>query len=61
MNVQQRNLSRRGFLQWVNGALAGAGLTVGLLSFGAWQSWWLSTLWLVAALYAASDTKEPPG
>ena len=26
MNVQQGNLSRRGFLQWVNAALAGAGL-----------------------------------
>jgi exopolysaccharide production protein ExoQ len=40
-------------------ALASAALTVGMLSFGAWQSWWLSTLWLVAALYAASDVEEP--
>lgn len=25
-------------------------LTVALLSFGAWQAWWVSTLWLAAAL-----------
>lgn len=40
-------------------ALAGAALTVGMLSFGVWQSWWLSTLWLTAALYAAAGTAEP--
>jgi O-antigen ligase len=28
---------------------AAAALTVALLSFGAWQAWWLSTLWLAAA------------
>ncbi len=28
---------------------AAAALTVALLSFGAWQAWWLSTLWLGAA------------
>ena len=38
-------------------ALAGAAMTVGLLSFGVWQSWWLSTLWLVAASYAASGAE----
>jgi len=31
-------------------AYVGAGWTVGMLSFGAWQAWWLSTLWLGAAL-----------
>ena len=34
-------------------ALAAAAFTVGLLSFGIWQAWWLSTLWLVSALYVA--------
>ena len=29
---------------------AAACLTMALLSFGAWQAWWLSTLWLGAAL-----------
>jgi O-antigen ligase len=32
-------------------ALAASALTVGLLSFGVWQAWWLSTLWLVSAFY----------
>jgi exopolysaccharide production protein ExoQ len=31
-------------------AYAGAAATVALLSFGAWQAWWLSSLWLGAAL-----------
>lgn len=35
-------------------AVTAAALTVGLLSFGVWQAWWLSTLWLVSALYIAS-------
>jgi O-antigen ligase len=35
-------------------ALCGSALIVALLSFGVWQSWWQSTLWLVAALYAAN-------
>lgn len=35
-------------------ALASAALTVGMLSFGVWQSWWLSTLWLVIALGIAA-------
>lgn len=39
-------------------ALAAAGLTVGMLSFGVWQSWWLSTLWLMAALFAAAGTGD---
>jgi O-antigen ligase len=35
-------------------ALCGSALIVALLSFGIWQSWWQSTLWLVAALYIAN-------
>lgn len=35
-------------------ALLSAGLTVGLLSFGIWQEWWQSAIWLSASLYAAS-------
>lgn len=33
-------------------AYAGAVTTVALLSFGTWQTWWLSALWLGAALLA---------
>lgn len=40
-------------------ALAAAVLTVGLLSFGVWQAWWLSTIWLVAALAIASGAEDP--
>jgi exopolysaccharide production protein ExoQ len=39
-------------------ALGAAALTVGMLSFGIWQSWWLSTLWLTAALFTATGTDE---
>ncbi len=35
-------------------ALTMAALTIGLLSFGVWQAWWLSTLWLSAGLFAAT-------
>lgn len=35
-------------------ALIAAALVVGLLSFGVWQAWWQSTLWLIASLYTAS-------
>jgi O-antigen ligase len=39
---------------------AASALTVALLSFGAWQAWWLSTLWLGAALLARlGDQREP--
>jgi len=31
-------------------AYAAAALTVALLSFGAWQAWWISLVWLGAAL-----------
>ena len=33
-------------------ACAAAGLTIALLGYGAWQAWWMSTLWLAAALLA---------
>jgi O-antigen ligase len=32
---------------------AGSGLVIALLSFGIWQAWWLSALWLGAALMAS--------
>ncbi|HZB91893.1 MAG TPA: O-antigen ligase family protein, partial [Stellaceae bacterium] len=38
-------------------AYAGAALTVALLSFGAWQAWWLSLVWLGAAFLLAG-TRE---
>jgi O-antigen ligase len=31
---------------------AAAVLTIAMLSFGAWQAWWLSSIWLIAALLA---------
>jgi O-antigen ligase len=31
-------------------ACAASALTIGLLGYGAWQAWWLSTIWLAAAL-----------
>jgi hypothetical protein len=33
---------------------AGAVLPVAMLSYGAWQAWWLSSLWLGASLIAAT-------
>ncbi len=39
-------------------ALSVAVLAVGLLSFGIWQAWWLSTVWLSASLFAASAPEE---
>ena len=38
---------RAGALAWI-----AAALVIGMLSYGAWQAWWLSCLWLMAALYA---------
>jgi O-antigen ligase len=32
-------------------ASAAAGLTIAMLGYGAWQAWWLSSLWLAAALF----------
>ena len=40
---------RAGALGW-----ATAALIIAMLSYGAWQAWWLSGLWLTAALYAAA-------
>jgi O-antigen ligase len=40
-------------------ALTVAALPVGLLSFGIWQAWWLSTVWLSASLFAATDMGKP--
>jgi O-antigen ligase len=34
--------------------LVAAGMTVAVISYGAWQSWWLSTLFLAAAGMAAA-------
>ncbi len=44
---------RAGALAFVSGALV-----VGLLSFGIWQAWWLSTLWLIASLFAVTAGDE---
>lgn len=35
-------------------ALIASCLTVGLLSFGVWQEWWQSTVWLAAALFVGT-------
>jgi O-antigen ligase len=35
---------------------AGAGLTIAMLSYGAWQAWWLSSLWLGASFIAGTTT-----
>jgi exopolysaccharide production protein ExoQ len=46
-------LARQAMPHWrraLGFAYAGAACTVALLSFGAWQAWWLSALWLGAAL-----------
>lgn len=40
-------------------AYAATAWTVAMLSFGAWQAWWLSTLWLGTALLLALGA-EPP-
>lgn len=37
-------------------AFAAAALVIGLLSFGVWQAWWQSCLWLTAALYAGTGS-----
>lgn len=40
--------------------LAAGSLIIGLLSFGIWQAWWLSTLWLIASLYAGGRASDEP-
>jgi O-antigen ligase len=42
------SIDRASALAFVTGALI-----IGLLSYGAWQEWWLSCLWLLAALHRA--------
>lgn len=39
-------------------AYAAAGLTIALLGYGAWQAWWLSTLWLAAALFTPAMSSK---
>jgi O-antigen ligase len=46
---------RAGALAW-----ATAALVIGMLSYGAWQAWWLSCLWLTAALYAGVADPDAP-
>jgi exopolysaccharide production protein ExoQ len=35
-------------------SLTAAGIVIGLLSFGIWQSWWISTLWLASSIFGAN-------
>lgn len=39
-------------------ALCVSALVIANFSYGAWQSWWLSSLWLVSALYLVGATPE---
>jgi exopolysaccharide production protein ExoQ len=39
-------------------ALCSSAIIVALLSFGIWQAWWQSTLWLVVSLYGANARQE---
>jgi len=47
--------ARAGALAW-----SAAALVIGMLSYGAWQAWWLSSLWLTAALYAGCGVRKSP-
>lgn len=42
-------------------AWAGSALVIALLSYGAWQAWWLSALWLTAALCGAVGARADGG
>jgi O-antigen ligase len=44
--------------QAATAATLAAGLIIASVSFGVWQSWWLSTLWLAAALVV--PLRKPP-
>ena len=35
-----------------------AAFIVACVSYGIWQSWWLGSLWIAAALYAAVSTRR---
>ncbi len=39
-------------------ALAASALTIALLSYGAWQAWWIASLWLVAATLRAVSSER---
>jgi len=41
--------------------LVAAGMTVAVISYGAWQSWWLLTMFLAASGMAALPGVDPPG
>ena len=41
------------------GSLAAA-LAVYATAYGAWQGWWMATLWLVVALAQVAARTEPP-
>ncbi len=42
-----------GFQRAIAFGFATSALAVAMLSFGAWQAWWLSALWLLTAILAA--------
>ncbi len=37
---------------------AATAMVIGLLSFGAWQAWWLSCLWMISALCGGAMVQE---
>ena len=37
---------------------AASALTIAMLSFGAWQAWWLSTVWLTVGFFAAAQPRS---
>jgi exopolysaccharide production protein ExoQ len=37
---------------------AATAMVIGLLSFGAWQAWWLSCLWTISALCAGATVEK---
>jgi exopolysaccharide production protein ExoQ len=47
-------LARASALGW-----AAAALVIALISYGIWQAWWLSTLLLTAAFFAAASGETP--
>lgn len=52
---------RRPWAAATGGAALTAGLVVACVSYGIWQSWWLGTLWLCAALVAlAGEAADQP-
>ena len=42
-------------------ALMGSGLVVAMLSYGFWQEWWESSLWLIAAAFLAAPRAVQAG